>query len=206
MVAALSCLKSTQNRRLPSFFFTITTGEAQGLLEGRITPLDSICCTCAISSLRTAGFWRRYGWRSGGPSVSMVCWSSGVQPKLSSPWLMMSLNSWKRAFSCCCWAGERCSGTGGWRFWLAAGGGGGESARVTISRVPTVCPVCRRRGSGRWLCIATQTSDPLVSAGTPDTNVGRPSSGQKYTSSLGQGLWQRTRRAVSAGMSTACNS
>ena len=206
MVAALSCLKSTQNRRLPSFFFTITTGEAQGLLEGQITPLDSICWTFAISSLRAAGFWRRYGWRSGGPSVSMVCWSSGVQPKSSSPWLIMSLNSWKRAFSCCCWAGERCSGTGGWRFWLAAGGGGGESARVTISRVPTVCPVCRRRGSGRWLCIATQTSDPLVSAGTPETNVGRPSSRQKYTSSLGQGLWQRTRRAVSAGMSTACNS
>ena len=148
-MAVLSCLQSTQNRRLPSFFFTITTGEAQGLLEGLITPLDSICCTCAISSLSTAGFWRRYGWRSGDPPVSMVCWSSGMQPKSSSPWLMMSLNSWKRAFSCCCWAGERCSGTGGWRFWLAAGGGGGESARVTISKVPMVCPVCRRRGSGR---------------------------------------------------------
>ena len=47
--------------------------------------------------------------------------------------------------------------------------------------------------------------DPLVSAGTPDKNVCRPSSRQKYTSSLGQGLWQRTRRAVSAGMSMACN-
>ena len=69
-----------------------------------------------------------------------------------------------------------------------------------------VCPVCRRRGSRRWLCIATQTSDPLVSMGTPDINVGRPSSGQKYASSLGQGLWQRTRRAVLAGMSMACNS
>ena len=34
MVAALSCRKSTQKRRLPSFFFTITTSEAQGLLEG----------------------------------------------------------------------------------------------------------------------------------------------------------------------------
>ena len=56
-MAALSCLKSTQNRRLPSFFFTMTTGEAQGLLEGRITPLDSICWTWAISSRRTAGFW-----------------------------------------------------------------------------------------------------------------------------------------------------
>ena len=93
-----------------------------------------------------------------GRVLAMVCWSSGVQPKSYSPWLMMSLNSWKRAFSCCCWAGEKCSGTGGWRFWLAAGGGSGESARVTISRVPTVCLVCRQRGSGWWLCIVTQTS------------------------------------------------
>ena len=54
--------------------------------------------------------------------------------------------------------------------------------------------------------MATQTSDPLVSVGTPETNVGRPSSGQKYTSSLGHGLWQRTSRAVSAGMSMACSS
>ena len=54
--------------------------------------------------------------------------------------------------------------------------------------------------------MVTQTSDPLVRAGTPETNMGRPSSGQKYTSSLGQGLWQRTNRAVSAGISTACNS
>ena len=52
----------------------------------------------------------------------------------------------------------------------------------------------------------TQTSDPLVSTGTPETNVGRPSSGQKYTSSLGHGLWQRTRSAVSASLPTACNS
>ena len=92
----------------------MTTGKAQGLLEGRMTLLESICCTCAISSRRMAGFWRRYGWRSGGPSVSMVCCSSGVQPKSPSPWMIMSLNSWKRAFSCCCCAGDRCSGTGGW--------------------------------------------------------------------------------------------
>ena len=53
--------------------------------------------------------------------------------------------------------------------------------------------------------MATQTSDPLVRAGTPKKNVGRPSSGQKYTSLLGHGLWQRTNRAVSAGISTVCN-
>ena len=108
IVAASSCLKSTQSWRLSSFFFTMTTSEAQGLLEGQMTPLKSICCTCAISSRQTAGFWRRYGWWSGGPSVSMVRCSSGVQPKSSSPWLIMSLNSGKRAFNSCCCDGDRC--------------------------------------------------------------------------------------------------
>ena len=145
-VAALSCLKSTQNRRLPSFFFAMTTGEAQGLLEGRMIPLDNICWTWAISSHRTAGFWWRYSCRSGGPSVSMVRCRSGVQPRSSSPWLKMALNSWKRAFSCCCWVCNRCVGTGGGRRGLEAVGGGGASA---TSSVPTVYPVCKRRGSGR---------------------------------------------------------
>ena len=121
IAAALSCLKSTQNRRLPSFFFTMTTGEAQGLLEGRMMPLDSICWIWAISSRQTAGFWRRYGWRSGGPSVSIACCRSGVQPRSSSLWLTMSLNSWKRSFSCCCWAGDRCAGTGGRAMQLGGG-------------------------------------------------------------------------------------
>ena len=72
-----------------------------------------------------------------------------MQPKSVSPWLIMSLNSWKSTFSWCCCAGDRCSGKGGWRAWLEAGRGGDESARSMISRVPTVCPVCRQRGSGR---------------------------------------------------------
>ena len=59
MVAALSCQKYMQKHRLPSCFLTITVGEAQGLLDGRITPLVSICWTWAISSRRTAGFWRQ---------------------------------------------------------------------------------------------------------------------------------------------------
>ena len=95
----------------------------------------------------------------------MVCCSNGMQPRSSSPWLMISLNSWKRSFSCCCWMGDRCSGTGGWRRGLEAAGGGGESVMATISRVPTFWPACRRRGSGRWLWIATHTSEPLESAG-----------------------------------------
>ena len=102
-----------------------------------------------------------------------------MQPRSSSPWLMMSLNSWKRSFSCCCWVGDRCAGTGGGRSGLEAAGGGGGSAMATTSRVPTFCPVCRRRGSGRWLWIATHTLKPLVSAGTLETNTGRASSGQK---------------------------
>ena len=77
IVAALSCLNSTQNRRLPSFFLTMTTGEAQGLLEGRMTPFVNICWTWAISSHRTARLWRRYGWWRGGPSVSMAVAGAG---------------------------------------------------------------------------------------------------------------------------------
>ena len=61
IIAALTCLKSTQNRKLPSFFFTMTAGKAQRLLEGQMTLLDSICWTWAISSHRTTVSWRRYG-------------------------------------------------------------------------------------------------------------------------------------------------
>ena len=42
-----------------ALFFTITTGEAHGLLEGRMMSLASVCWTCAISSRRTAVFCRR---------------------------------------------------------------------------------------------------------------------------------------------------
>ena len=40
----------------------------------------------------------------------------------------------------------------------------------------------------------------------PVTKAGRASLGQKRTSSVGHGLWQRTRRAVSEGMSAVCSS
>ena len=53
----------------------------------------------------------------------------GVQPRSSSPWLTMSLNSWKRAFSCCCWVGDRCAGTGGRRRRLEAAGGAERQRR-----------------------------------------------------------------------------
>ena len=38
------------------------------------------------------------------------------------------------------------------------------------------------------------------------TKAGRASLGQNKTSSAGHGLWQRTRRAVSGGMSAVCSS
>ena len=55
-VAAFNCRKSMQKRSLPSFFCTITTGDAQGLLKGRITPLSNICWTCSASSHHTVRF------------------------------------------------------------------------------------------------------------------------------------------------------
>ena len=51
----------------------------------------------------------------------------------------------------------------------------------------------------------THTSDPLVRADTPDTNVGRPSSGPEEHVLVGPGVMAATRHAVSAGMSTACD-
>ena len=54
--------------------------------------------------------------------------------------------------------------------------------------------------------MAIQSSGPLESAGMPVTNAGRESPGQNKTSSVGHGLWQRTRRAVSGGMAVACRS
>ena len=164
MVAALSCRKSTQKRRLPSFFLTIITGEAHGLLDGRMTSLASICWTCAITSRRTAVFCR---WRSRGPCVSIVCSSSGVLPRSSSPWLKTSLNSRNRSFSCCCWSGERRSGKGDRRSGPGREAVRGVSARVTTSRTPIFCPECSWRGSGRWLWEAIQSSGPLESDGMP---------------------------------------
>ena len=40
----------------------------------------------------------------------------------------------------------------------------------------------------------------------PVTNASRASPGQNKMSSAGHGLWQRTRRAVSGGMSAVCSS
>ena len=54
--------------------------------------------------------------------------------------------------------------------------------------------------------MAIQSSGPLESAGMPVTNAGRASPGQNKTSLAGHGLWQRTRRAVSGGMSAVCSS
>ena len=83
---------------------------------------------------------------------------------------------------------------------------GGVSARVTTSRTPIFCPECSWRASGQWLWMAIQSSGPLESAGMPVTKASRASLGQNKTSSAGHGLWQRTRRAVSGGMSAVCSS
>ena len=85
----------------------------------------------------------------------------------------------KRPFICCCLSGERCSGTGGCRMAPGLEVEDLASATVTTSRTPIFCPECRQRGSGRRLWIAIHTSEPLESAGTPVTNAGRTSSGQK---------------------------
>ena len=89
-------------------------------------------------------FCRRYGWRSGGPWVSIAFSSSGVFLRLSSPRLKTSLNSLNNLFSCCCWSGERRSGSGGWHGFEGCEeeveAEAGASARVTTSRTPMLCP------------------------------------------------------------------
>ena len=56
-VAALSCLKSTQNRNLPSFFFTMMTGEAQGLLEGWMMPNSGVLVALRLAERRSFGLY-----------------------------------------------------------------------------------------------------------------------------------------------------
>ena len=53
---------------------------------------------------------RLAGWRSLG--LNSVLQEQGAA-QIVLPRLMMLLNSWKRSFSCCCWVGDRCAGTGG---------------------------------------------------------------------------------------------
>ena len=66
IVVALSCLKSTQNRRLPSFIFTMTTGEARGLLEGWMTLLEKhllhLCHLFSSDGRALAALWLVKRW------------------------------------------------------------------------------------------------------------------------------------------------
>ena len=59
MVAALSCRKSTQKRRLPSFFLTITTGEAKGCwldLGHFFSPDSWVLAMIGLAEGRSFGF------------------------------------------------------------------------------------------------------------------------------------------------------
>ena len=53
-------------------------------------------------------------------------------------------NSLNNSLSCCCWSGERHSGSGGWQGWVGCEEGeaeAGASARWTTSRTLILCPV-----------------------------------------------------------------
>ena len=74
-VCMLSCLKSPQGLQEPSVFFTICSGEAQLLLERRMTPYRSISLNSALAALSLAGSKRLYLAATGLPVVSIWCWT-----------------------------------------------------------------------------------------------------------------------------------
>ena len=62
----------------PSFFLTITTGEAQGLVDGLMTPSLIISFIWLCSWALTKGFCLRNGSHTGGPLVCISCSIRGV--------------------------------------------------------------------------------------------------------------------------------
>ena len=133
-----------------------------------------------------------------------MCSSSGVLPRSSSPWLKTLLNSRNKSSSCCCWSSERHSGNGRWR-----GGPGREEACQPASpprgRQYSVLSEAgeaqvgdyewQSRGLDHWRALECLSQMPAESR-----------QDKTKTSSAGHGLWQRTRRAISGGMSAVCSS
>ena len=78
-VAEFSGRKSTQKCNLPSLFHNITTGEAQGLLEGLIMPLSSICCIVWLPLTALSGSVDGKG-AAKAAHVLTVCSSTGGLP------------------------------------------------------------------------------------------------------------------------------
>ena len=92
-------------RKDQSFLWTMTIGEAYGLLLRRMTSVFSIFMSCSF----TAWYWRggifRWGSRNGCSSISgIVCFIVEVRPKSSESTENTSLNSWMIWSSCFIWA------------------------------------------------------------------------------------------------------
>ena len=78
-----------QNRQEPSFFFTRTTGLAQGLLLGAIMPPSNIFwISWSVSSLAKYGNWR-YGCRMGVPCIDRVGYL--IRSSQRFPWSCKSM-------------------------------------------------------------------------------------------------------------------
>ena len=74
-------------------------------------------------------------------------------------------------------------------------------ATVTTSRTPIFCPECRWRGSGRWLWMVYPQFGTAGKRGNPSHKCRQSLFWAKI-----DGLWQRTSRAVSAGISAVWSS
>ena len=177
MVAALSCRKSMQKRRLSVLFLDHNhwrgpravgwTDDAacQHLLDlGHFFSPDSgVLPTIGLTEGRPFGFNGVLQQR--GAAKIILSLADAIAEFLEEVFQLLLLDG-------ATGVPGQVAGEEGWRRLVEA-----ESQRW---RQPLGCPHSRQNaGSGRWLWIATHTSEPLESAGTPDTNVGRASSGQK---------------------------
>ena len=171
IVASFIWRKSTQNLMDPSFFLTITTGEAQGLIEGRITPSRNISLTCCCSISLIIGFCRLKGCLIGRPVVWISC-STRYVLLMGSPYLEKT--SWYSSKSCqsssCC-LGESDSGTGGsWPSVGACARWTEEMVPISHSGVKAISPSVRL---SNW----TATFEPLLRVGKPKSPSGNLSLG-----------------------------
>ena len=76
-VVAFNCLKFTLKRNLRYFSHTLTTGNDQGLLEGLIMLLSSICCTCWLALTTKSGSADGKGTTQMAPASQWCVWAHG---------------------------------------------------------------------------------------------------------------------------------
>ena len=100
LVTPFSFRQSTHNRRVPFFFFTKTIGEAQGDVEGRITPSSNIFSMISCNAARCcAGIRRARCLQGAALPVSILCRNTFVRPSGVPVQAKAEAQSWSNIFS-----------------------------------------------------------------------------------------------------------